>query len=170
MKRPKVPLACFLVMAIFAGGMTNIHAQSLQRNPSVRLKVPPRYRSFVYGDVVSSTPDMLSFLPADSVAPVPILIGKIAVAQVLDGKRNHWVLGTVIGAAVGFVALAGARGGDMDELVNLVQTLTTLGGAAIGFTIGLLIKTDGWRDVPPSQLGNFAPTGAGLTITFSLTP
>lgn len=169
MRRVSLALVVVAVAAVLWGS-TGAVTQDSGDSLTVRLKVPPLSPDFMYGEVLSVSADTLSFRPADSAVPLSVPLGKITSAQVRDGNRNHWVLGTVIGAAVGYLALVGVEKGDMSELAALVQTITTLGGAAVGFTIGMLIRTEGWRDIPPTGLQDLAHPVPGVAVTISFTP
>ncbi len=141
-------LLFFCIATALLGHATPSSAQLL-KGDRVRLELESGRK--VEGNWVSANADSITIARQDS--DVQIDRDWVERVQRYEGTHRNWGRGAAVGAASGFLfgtALAVLAGGELEDNGEVAYVVVgfTLLGAAPGFLIGGLIKTDKWETVP----------------------
>jgi hypothetical protein len=93
--------------------------------------------------------------------------------EVLNGRRNHWLMGLLVGLGAGVVAGLVEYGvvcSDDPFCVGSGEALLMWAGlgGGVGALVGAFIRTDDWVEVPTRQSSPSAPTGDARAVVASL--
>jgi hypothetical protein len=133
------------------------------------------------GEVSALRGDTL-FVDVGGSSPTPVALSRVSTIEVSHGTKSNVgkgaLIGGLVGAALGGAAATAACGG-----IVMGQEVSCSGGeivggvvvgglivGAVGATIGALIRTEGWEQIPLSGL-RVQPspvTGDGLAISAAL--
>ena len=140
-------------------------------NTRVRIYVPSRSKWWMVGEVVKMTPDTLVIQRGRKLFSVPR--SEISNFEVSLRQRRNTMKGLAVGLALNAFLWGAVASGDDNEKNNIgliyVLWIATPSLLIIPLSIGAIIKSDKWVEVPPQRLNlSLAPTSTkGLRAAFT---
>ena len=130
--------------------------------------------------VLGHDADSLYFRVANQAEPTSSPWSRVWKVEVVRGKKSRWLPGGIIGGVVGLIAGAqiGSHGKDTDRWLGWSEAdcegmkwgfAGLIVGAFTGATVGALIKTDRWEEIPLDQFRvSVVPQHDGVALGISI--